>query len=370
MRKIYLVSLAIFLITALIFSSCAEATPTTTTEEVTTTEVINLKFATFLPATAVQSVLWQEFCEELEKQSDGRISVTFYPGGSLLGESELADGIKTGIADMGYVPIAYSPGRFIVTETQNLAIGSPTAYVSSGAHYDFYNEFKPAELDEYHVMSIASCGPFCLWSKTPIRTLEDMQGLKIRVKGAQTKLIEATGAAAVDMPAGELYDALSKGVVDGAFGPFEMAKNFRIADVCKYVTPMWQASPSGTFPVAMNLNSYNSLPSDLKEIFDELASETREKDALSWNEADIIGYEYAVEMGVEYIDMATAEMDKFVEIANTIEGEYIQDAVDRGFSEQEVRSWYDYTDERIDYWLNKQIEMDIKSPCGPEEIRP
>ena len=64
----------------------------------------------------------------------------------------------------------------------------------------------------------------------------------------------------------EVYDGLSKGVIDGVNRPFETLKTFRFAEVAKYTTSSWSVGNLYTFYVIMNKNSYEKLPPDLKEI--------------------------------------------------------------------------------------------------------
>ena len=66
----------------------------------------------------------------------------------------------------------------------------------------------------------------------------------------------------------------------------ETLKTFRFGEVAKFVTISWQVGNVYTFYVAMNKDSYKKLPPDIKEIFDELCGEFRERMALTWNQID------------------------------------------------------------------------------------
>jgi len=87
-------------------------------------KVINLKVANFFPAPAKQSKITQEFSQELEARSGGRIKVQFLAGGSLLTGPAMYKGIETGITDIGYSHVYYTPGRMPVCEL----IGLPPWY--------------------------------------------------------------------------------------------------------------------------------------------------------------------------------------------------------------------------------------------------
>ncbi len=78
----------------------------------------------------------------------------------------------------------------------------------------------------------------------------------------------------------ETYAAISKGVIDGVFTPYETLRTFKFAEVAKYVTNTAFFGPSYPFYVVMNKKSYQKLPPDLKEIFDTLTGEYKERYAL------------------------------------------------------------------------------------------
>jgi len=88
---------------------------------------LELKIANFFPPPAKQSKILDEFGETLEERSGGRIKVRYFAGGSLLRGPAMYKGIESGIADIGYSHIYYTPGRMPVTEAVGLPLGYPSA---------------------------------------------------------------------------------------------------------------------------------------------------------------------------------------------------------------------------------------------------
>ena len=84
---------------------------------------IKLKIANFFPPPAKQSKITQEFGEELERRSGGRIKVQYFAGGSLLKAPAIYKGIEAGITDIGYSHVYYTPGRMPVSEAAGLPMG-------------------------------------------------------------------------------------------------------------------------------------------------------------------------------------------------------------------------------------------------------
>lgn len=333
-------------------------------------KVINLKFAHIFPIPAKQSQLCEAFVKELDERTGGRVKTRYFGGGSLLKPPGMYKGIEAGITDMGFAHVEYTPGRFPVTEACDLPLGYPSGWVSNEVVNDFYEKFHPKEWDNVKVLWMHACSPNVIISTTPVHKLEDLKGLTIRAPGRVGDTIKALGGTPVPMPIMEVYDALSKGVIQGVNTPFETLKTFRFGEVAKYVTSSWQVGNIYTFYVAMNKNSYKKLPPDIKGIFDELCGEYKERFALMWNSIDFAGKQFGVEKGDEIIQLPPEEVERWKQAAAPVIENYVKEMVGKGYKEDEVRGWIKFLNERIDYWTKKQLEYQIKSPTGPEQMRP
>jgi TRAP-type C4-dicarboxylate transport system substrate-binding protein len=333
-------------------------------------QVFNFKFAHIFPPTAKHSLICEAFIKELEERSGGRIKTTYFGGGSLLKPSGMYNGIEMGIADMGFAHIEYTPGRFPVTEACDLPLGYPSGWVSNMVVNDFYSKFKPKEWDKVKVLWMHASTPNVMISTQPIRTLEDFKGLTIRAPGRVGDTVKALGASPAPMPIMEVYDGLSKGVIQGVNTPFETLKTFRFAEVAKYTTSSWQVGNIYTFYVIMNKKSYERLPADLKLILEELSGEYKEKFALMWNSVDFDGKDFAAAKGVEILQLTPDQVDKWKKVTEPVIDNYVKDLTSKGYSESEVRGWIAFLQQRIDFWTAKQLDYRIKSVTGPDEMRP
>jgi TRAP-type C4-dicarboxylate transport system substrate-binding protein len=333
-------------------------------------EVFNFKFAHIFPPTAKHSLICEAFIRELEERSGGRIKTSYFGGGSLLKPPGMYNGIELGIADMGFAHIEYTPGRFPVTEACDLPLGYPSGWVSNMVVNDFYNKFKPKEWDKVKVLWMHASTPNVMISTQPIRTLEDFKGLTIRAPGRVGDTVKALGASPAPMPIMEVYDGLAKGVIQGVNTPFETLKTFRFGEVAKYTTSSWQVGNIYTFYVIMNKKSYEKLPADLKMILEELSGEYKEKFALMWNSVDFDGKDFAAAKGVEILQLTPDQLDKWKKVTEAVIDNYVKDLTSKGYSESEVRGWIAFLRDRIDFWTAKQLDYRIKSPTGPDEMRP
>lgn len=365
-KKILLLFVALTMLAFPFFTACAAEEG----EEEEFTGTIELKVANYFPAAAGQSTLLEEFCNELEERTDGRVQVEYFGGGSLLTAPAMFQGILDGVADIGYSHVLYTAGRMPVTECLALPLGYTTAWVGSHVADDFYEEFGPfEEWDGTVVLWLNASDPSAIATRdTPVRTLEDMQGLTIRAPGIAGEVIAALGGTPDGTAMTEVYDAISKGEIDGESSNWETLFSFKFAEVVNYTTSLWPITFPYPFYCVMNEDKYNSLPADIKEIFDTLVGEYKEAYNLVWNTADYLGKSAGEANGVEFITLSEAEEARFVAAVEPVIDNWIATMVDAGYSQAEVEGWIDFIRERIDYWTEKQIAWHIKSAAGPAEV--
>ncbi len=334
-------------------------------------EVIRLKVANYFPPPTSQSKVLEEFCRELEKRTNGRVKVDYFTGGSLLKAPAMFDGVKSGIADIGYSHVYYTAGRMPVTEAAGLPIGFPSGWVASQVLNDFYQKFRPKEFDAVRVLWMnTSPNSAIATSKKPIRKLEDLKGLIIRAPGIAGEVIKALGGTPAPTPMMEVYDAISKGVIDGETSNFETLIAFKFAEVVKYTTSVWQINNLYPFYLAMNKNSYKKLPPDIKPIFEKLVGEYKELYILMWNSINFKGKKFGLGKGVEFIDLPPSELPKWQKAVEPVIDNYVKRMISKGYSEKEVKGWIKFLRERGKYWTKKQIAWRIPSAAGPPEMRP
>lgn len=332
---------------------------------------IRLKVANYFPPPSFQSTVLEEFCRELEKRTQGAVKVDYYAGGSLLKAPAIFDGVVSGIADIGYSHVFYTTGRMPVTESNGLPIGFPTGWVASQVFNDFHQEFRPKEFERVNVLWMNSSPPSAIaTAKKPIRKLEDLKGLTIRGPGIVGEVIKALGGTPAPTPMPEVYEAISKGVIDGEASNFETLFAFKFAEVVKYTTSVWEINHPYPFYLAMNKDSYKKLTPDIKAIFDKLVGEYKEQYILMWNAIDFVGKAFGLSKKVEFVELPPSELPKWKAAVEPVIENYVKTMTGKGFSEAEVRGWIKFLRERSDYWTKKQIALRIPSAVGPPEVKP
>ncbi len=235
---------------------------------------INLNYANFPPAPTFPCVQMERWKKEVEKRTGGQVSISTFPGGTLLDAKNMIDGVIAGQADIGCLCMAYQPGRFLVTNATALPLGFKNATVASLALLDLYRKYQPKEFAAVKVLTMFTCAPANIYAKKPVRSLEDLKGLELRASGGVAQALEVLGATPVGMPQSETPEALQKGVVKGAASSLETLKDFKYAETCKYVTVM--NGPVYPFAVVMNQDSWNKLPKEVQKVMDDMAKEQSE----------------------------------------------------------------------------------------------
>jgi len=105
-------------------------------------KVIKLEFASYLPAQEGVSMMLQEWCKEIEKKTNGRVAITFHPGGTLVPMPQTYDSVVNGMADIGFAQFANSPGRFPMVELLDYPLGLKTSADSIKLAKEYVNKFR------------------------------------------------------------------------------------------------------------------------------------------------------------------------------------------------------------------------------------
>ncbi|MDT3698845.1 MAG: TRAP transporter substrate-binding protein [Thermincola sp.] len=356
-------------ITLALFSGCSNSTPPATEQknsgqdapaQETKQEVIKLTASNFLPPAHLLSKMMGDMLKEVEAQSNGRLQITFVPGGSLLTAPKVADGVEQGLADIGFSHIGYNPGRFPVTEALDLPLGYSSSWIGTNVGVDFLDKYKPKEWDDFKLLQITGGTTFAIHTaKTPIKKLEDLKGKALRGAGEVADALNALGATARDIPMSEVYEGMSKGNIEGALLSAETLKSFKLADVAKYSTIAPSIGNQYIFYMIMNKSKWESLPSDLQKIFSDVGAKYQAEAALAWNKVNLAAFENASTKGIEFIRLSDDEAARWKTAVQPVIDNYITKMAGRGFSEQETKDQIAYIKERVAYWEQQQAAQNI-----------
>jgi TRAP-type C4-dicarboxylate transport system substrate-binding protein len=273
--------------------------------------------------------------------------------------------ISTGVADIGLANFAATRGRFPVMEAMDLPHGFPSGWVSSHVANDFYAKFKPKEFDGVQVLYFHGCGPNVAYtSKTAIKKLEDMRGVKLRAVSRVADIVKALGGTPMPVEMADIYESLNKGVVEGSYGPFEQIGGYKLGEIVKYATAPLQIGSVFTFYVVMNKAKWDGLPADAKKLMADVAAEYAEKQAVTWNDIDREAIDYFKKNGGQIIYLSDEEGAKWKKAVEPVFADFKKDLAGKGIKEAEVDAYYQFIRERLAYWAKKEKEQKIQTPFG------
>ncbi|MFZ1964558.1 MAG: TRAP transporter substrate-binding protein [Roseiarcus sp.] len=299
-------------------------------------KTINLTYSHFWPVGHPAANCIADWAKEVQKRTNGRVTVTIYPGGTLTPADRCYDGVVRGISTMGSSALSYTRGRFPLMEAIELPLGYRDAVVATNLANAAYKKFQPKELSDVKVMYFQAHGPGLFHTKKPVRTLEDLKGLKIRSTGLGAKIVAALGATPVAMTMGEIYDALAKNVVDGSTSPFASLEGFKWGEVVKYTTENFGTSYTAVFFVVMNKNAWAGLPPDIQKIIEAINAEWISKSGAVWNKYDKAGRDFALKLGNTMIPLSKEEEERWKKkVAPVLEG-YLKETKKKGLPGEEM----------------------------------
>jgi len=300
------------------------------------TATSKLTFSHFWPVGHPVTAHLADWAKEVEKRTNGRVTITIFTGGTLTPADKCYDGVVKGISNIGSAALSYTRGRFPLMEVIDLPLGYKNATIATNLTNALYKKFQPKELNDTKVMFFQAHGPGIFHTKKPVRTLEELRGLKIRSTGLGAKIVAALGGTPVAMPMGETYDALAKGVADGSTAPIAALEGFKWGEVVKYTTENFGSAYTAAFFVVMNKNTWSSMPADIQKAIEAINEEWAKKTGPVWDEYDKTGRDFALKLGNQMIRLSKEEDERWFKRVSTTFDDYLADMKKKGLQGDEA----------------------------------
>jgi TRAP-type transport system periplasmic protein len=251
-----------------------------------------LTFSSWVPPTHHLTIWQANWAAEVEKATGGRVKFQSLPKAPAAPPGTF-DAVRDGLVDLSYVTASYTPARHILPLMAELPGAGDTAEVNSVAfsrmhwkHFHKVGEYKGVKL-----LAVWTHGPGQMFTKKPIKSLEDFKNMKIRTGGGiSEKVISALGGSPFFKPAPESYELLNSGVADGVFFPFESIVSFKLDKVIGQATVFPGGLYSSAFGFFMNEDKWNKLSAQDKKIIEKYGFEyAARSNGQSWDRADKVG---------------------------------------------------------------------------------
>lgn len=236
---------------------------------------VTLRLHTLLPTVAAPPRTFLiPWTKTVGKASKGRLKVKFFPSMQLGGKPpQLVDQARDGVVDIVWTLPGYTAGRFPKSAVFELPFVHTNPVATTLALQDFQDKHLKDEYKDYHILLLHVHGGSLFMTKNKaIRKFSDLKGMKIRTATqAGAWYLSSLGAAPIGAPVTQVAQMVSKGVVDGAMLPYEIAPAIKMQELVSHFTILSGNQPrmnTSMFSFLMNKASYNKLPRDLKKVID------------------------------------------------------------------------------------------------------
>lgn len=274
-----------------------------------------------------------------------RIRWTEAYGGSLYKLDNTLEAVEVGLTDIGWVGTLWELSKMPLQNVTYYAPFVTDDYQMLRVIMNDLQESVPALKDAWtqqnqHFLGGSVVDTYHLMTNFPVHSIDDLRGKKILAPGPSAAWLEGTGAVAVDGGLTTYYTDIATGVAQGVLTILTGAVPYDIQQVAPYVTLVGIGAQL-TGGMSINLDTWNSLPDDVREVLTELGTE------YSQGVADEIGVRYARALetlrndkDVTVAELPPAEKRRWIEGLPDIAGRWIDDNEERGLPASEVLDIY------------------------------
>ncbi|WP_341646185.1 TRAP transporter substrate-binding protein DctP [Thauera sp. SDU_THAU2] len=314
---------------------------------------VSMKFDSYVTESAGPSWIDRWFLDELQKRSNGDVAVRYYWAGSLNKAGEHLGAVRDGTSEITIISPGYYQAEMPVTRGLEWYFRVDRADTLQQVCRDTYDNFEPLrqEWEQRHnckVLYWTNWNYAPLVMRRPISSLADLKGKKIRAYGVATDVIERLGGIAVPMTAGEVYQSLERGVLDGVYGfDFVTAVAYKLHEIAPNFYDIGDGAHAPALTV-MNKRTWEKLSPANQQICTDLANELYAGKFAEIYEGVLADYvKKALAEGVKFTSLPDAEkerartivqpaqVDKWVdEVAkpNRIDGKAMQDVIEQAIA--------------------------------------
>jgi len=275
----------------------------------------------------------QGWAAEVEKATNGRVKFTMLPKHPSAPPGTF-DAVRDGLVDLSYVTASYTPARHVLPLLPELPGAGETSLVNSVAysriHWKYFQ--KVGEYKGVKLLGVFTHGPGQMFTKRPVNSIADVQGLKIRTGGGVAEAVaKALGASAFVKPAPESYELLKSGVADGVFFPMESIVSFKLETVLEQATLFPGGMYSSAFGFFMNEDKWNKLPRQDQDAIEKISGEHIARLAgKSWDDADVKGLEALKKSGVKIVNASPELVAEVKKRSAPIVDDWVKQATAKG----------------------------------------
>lgn len=297
---------------------------------------VTLSFSSWLPPRhPIVENAYRPWIEQVRQATEGRVTVRLLAQ-PLGGPPAHFDLVRDGVADLGYSLHSFIPGdRFVVQRATEFSFLGDDAEALSVAYWRAFEKTlrKADEHRGVHVLGLYNHGPGNIHTR-PRQVMQpgDLSGLRFRVPGGHASdLIQALGGVPVQAPAGQIFEMLSRGVVDGVTITYEAITSFRLTEHVRFTTTMPGGIYNTSWFFVMNQAKWDALAPRDREAISAVSGEAFARlIGKAWNEADRVAIEQMRAAGIAIAQGSEALVRAVKQASDALEARWIEAARGRG----------------------------------------
>lgn len=305
-------------------------------------DTITLKIADQFPLTHIGSKLGiQAVKAGVEEKSGGEMQIQLFPAEQISKAAGLLDAVRNRVTDMAMVGVVYNTDKLPLTSAAEL----PGMIAGTISGNNAFNGYIREDLLEREYLKL---GVRPLYGTlTPpyqmmfaegggISDIAELEGMKLRVAGATGELIaKSLGAVPVKVPASDLYLALQRGTVNGAIYNAPSVFGYKIEEVLSAVSNNASLG-SVAFAFLINEDVWKGLTPEQQTILQEVANETQQNFARTFDEFDRGSYGKLEEAGVTVFSFPPATLAAMDQKLGAVRDEWVAQVSARGLPAQDM----------------------------------
>jgi TRAP-type transport system periplasmic protein len=261
---------------------------------------------------------WMKWISE---RSGGRMRIQPYWSSSVLSSEHSMTEIRHGVVDVGLITPIYARGGAHMIHVQAAFYAGLTTFAQQVALYRCLERRDPQfghELAGLEVLAVQGGNlPGIVTRNRPVNTLDDLRGLRLRAPAELLEVLRRFGADPVDMPMGEVYSALAKGVLDGVVAPADTLRSLHFAEVAHYFNTL--RVPRGAYAArAISRSRWDSLTEVERTILRDGVAIWEHELERQLREAEIAGEAAGHEIGMTFVSPSSADSERFLKVYNEV----------------------------------------------------
>jgi len=305
-----ILSLVLCVILAVSLLACGSTGGTSSSNNSNQNDTVTLKLFAAWPEGNSNLVGMEEMIQNVSKKTNGSLIIEWGGGPEAIPAAQLAEAIASGVVDIAWSAHTYNISHMPVLEAIKLIEAS---VLRSGGGFDFVDQLYQDNLNAHYLGAICDGATYSFYLQREITTLDDFKGMTIRATPAYAAFVDALGAGQVNMAAGETYQALERGVIQGTGWPSLGIADFGWEEVVQYIIrPAFYNVDTALF---ISNQAWNRLSESQQQALKEAAYEHEVWAKSYYTDAIKKDNDMLVQGGMKIVELAPDIAERYLDLA-------------------------------------------------------